>query len=396
MGKIVGGLFGSKPKEAKQNTAGFLRPFGFTSPLYDTQIDIDGDQKNFSVTNTDDPRLTGIMNRQLDAVDPLLQLQIQEFQNRPANFNYNFDPAQATQGYFDAGMNVLNPIFAQQQNQMQNNLFGSGRLGLMLAGDAAGAGAGAGMVNPDAFGLARGQGQAMTDLYANSRAAAMREGDQMFNQSLKAYQQNELARQNYLQQLGVGQSGLLNQALGLDDQSRKAALQALEMERLRGNMISATPYGGGTTGQKGLLQSGAEAFLGSAGGSAALAGIFGGGGTGGTGGTGGSGGGDDGGGGWGDWVDLAATAASYYMASGGSDVRLKTNITPIGKANGFNLYSWDWNEKAIELGLGEQATYGVMAQEVIKTMPSAVHMADDGYYRVQYDKIFGKPSGGTL
>jgi hypothetical protein len=191
------------------------------------------------------------MNRQLDAVDPLLQLQIQELQNRPANFNYNFDPAQATQGYFDAGMNVLNPIFAQQQNQMQNNLFGSGRLGLMLAGDAAGAGAGTGMVNPDAFGLARGQGQAMTDLYANSRAAAMQEGDQMFNQSLKGYQQNELARQNYLQQLGVGQSGMLNQALGIDEQSRNAALQALGMEQIRGNMISGTPYGGGTPGKRG-------------------------------------------------------------------------------------------------------------------------------------------------
>ena len=386
MGKITSGLFGSKPKANKQNTAGFLRPFGFTSPLYDTQIGIDEDQKNFSVTNTGDPRLTGIMNRQLDAVDPLLQLQIQELQNRPANFNYNFDPAQATQGYFDAGMNVLNPIFAQQQNQMQNNLFGSGRLGLMLAGDAAGAGAGTGMVNPDAFGLARGQGQAMTDLYANSRAAAMQEGDQMFNQSLKGYQLNELARQNYLQQLGVGQSGMLNQALGIDEQSRNAALQALGMEQIRGNMVAGTPYGGGTPGSKGLLQSGAEAFLGSAGGSAALAGMFGGGGTGGT------GGGEDGGGGGSDWVDLATTAAKIYFAS---DVRLKTNITPIGKANGFNLYSWDWNEKAIELGLGEQATYGVMAQEVIKTMPSAVHMADDGYYRVQYDKIFGKPSGGT-
>jgi hypothetical protein len=261
-GAVLGSAMGGKsPKAAEQNTAGFLRPFGFTSPLYDTQIGIDEDQKNFSVTNTGDPRLTSIMNRQLDAVDPLLQLQLQELRRRPANFNYNFDPAQATQGYFDAGMNVLNPIFAQQQNQMQNNLFGSGRLGLMLAGDAAGAGAGAGMVNPDAFGLARGQGQAMTDLYANSRAAAMQEGGQMFNQSLQGYQENELARQNYLQQLGVGQSGMLNQALGLDEQSRKAALQALEMEQIRGNMISATPYGGGTPGEKGLLQSGLEAYL---------------------------------------------------------------------------------------------------------------------------------------
>ena len=352
MGKIASGLFGSKPKAPKQNKAGFLRPFGFTSPLYDTQISIDEDQGNFGITNTGDPRLTGILNTQLDAVDPLLKLQIEELKNRPDEFGYSFDPAKATEGYFNAGMDVLNPAFEEQQIQMQNNLFGSGRLGLMLAGGASGAGAGSGMVSPDAFGLAKGQGQAMTDLYANSRAAAMQEGNQMFNQSLQGFQQNEANRQNYLQQLGVGQSGMLNQAMGIDEQSRNAALQALQMEQIRGSMVAGTPYGGGTPGSKGLLQSGASAFMGSEAGSAAIAGMF-----------------------------------------GGSDVRLKTNITPIGKVNGFNLYSWDWNEKAIELGLGEQATYGVMAQEVIKTMPSAVRMFDDGYYRVQYDKVLGKEGG---
>jgi len=252
---------GKKPKAATQNTAGFLRPFGFTSPLYDTQIGIDEDQKNFSVTNTGDPRLTGIMNTQLDAVDPLLRLQIEELKNRPDEFGYSFDPAKATEGYFNAGMDVLNPAFEQQQIQLQNNLFGSGRLGLMLAGGASGAGAGSGMVSPDAFGLAKGQGQAMTDLYANSRAAAMQEGNQLFNQSLQGFQQNEQGRQNYLQQLGVGQAGMLNQAFGIDEQNRNAAMQALQMEQMRGNMISATPYGGGTPGSKGLLQSGLEAYL---------------------------------------------------------------------------------------------------------------------------------------
>ena len=251
---VTSALGGKAPKAAKQNPNAFMKPFGFTSPLYDTQINIDKDQSNFSVENTGDPRLAGIMNTQLDAVDPLLQLQLQELQNRPAEFNYNFDPAQATQSYFNAGMDVLNPVFAQQQNQLQNNLFGSGRMGLMLAGDAAGAGTGGGMVNPDAFGLARGQGQAMTDLYSGSRAAAMQEGNQLFNQSLSGFQQNELNRQNYLQQLGAGQSGMLNQALGLDQNSRDATLAALQMEQIRGGMVAGTPYGGATAGSKGFLQ----------------------------------------------------------------------------------------------------------------------------------------------
>ena len=254
---VTGALGGKAPKAATQNPNAFMKPFGFTSPLYDTQISIDKDQSNFGIENTGDPRLAGIMNRQLDAVDPLLQLQLQELQNRPADFNYNFDPAQATQSYFNAGMDVLNPVFAQQQNQLQNNLFGSGRMGLMLSGDAAWAGTCGGIVNPDAFGLAKGQGQAMTDLYSGSRAAAMQEGNQLFNQSLSAFQQNEANRQNYLQQLGVGQSGMLNQALGLDEQSRNAALAALKMEQIRGGMVSGTPYGGGTAGTKGLLQAGA-------------------------------------------------------------------------------------------------------------------------------------------
>ena len=73
-GAVLGSAMGGKsPKAAEQNTAGFLRPFGFTSPLYDTQISINEDQSNFGITNTGDPRLAGIMNRQLDAVDPLLQ-----------------------------------------------------------------------------------------------------------------------------------------------------------------------------------------------------------------------------------------------------------------------------------------------------------------------------------
>ena len=258
--KMAGGG-GKAAKAASQNKDAFLKPFGFTSPLYNTQISIDENQGNFGITNTGDPRLTSIMNTQLDAVDPLLRLQIEELRNRPDEFGYSFDPAKATESYFNAGMDVLNPAFEKQQIQMQNNLFGSGRLGLMLAGGASGAGAGSGMVSPDAFGLARGQGQAMTDLYANSRAAAMQEGDQMFNQSLSGFQQNEANRQNYLQQLGVGQAGMLNQAFGIDEQSRNAALQALEMEQIRGSMVSGTQYGGGTSGSKGMLQSGLEAYM---------------------------------------------------------------------------------------------------------------------------------------
>ena len=70
-----------------------------------------------------------------------------------------------------------------------------------------------------------------------------------------------------------------------------------------------------------------------------------------------------------------------------SDERLKENITPIGKSeNGHNLYTWDWNNKAKELGV-DSPTIGVLAQEVMKYMPEAVIQNDDGYYMVNYGAL---------
>jgi len=67
-----------------------------------------------------------------------------------------------------------------------------------------------------------------------------------------------------------------------------------------------------------------------------------------------------------------------------SDERLKENIKPIGKSeNGHNLYTWDWNNKAKELGINDPTT-GVLAQEVKKYMPEAVIEDENGYYKVNY------------
>jgi hypothetical protein len=70
-----------------------------------------------------------------------------------------------------------------------------------------------------------------------------------------------------------------------------------------------------------------------------------------------------------------------------SDARLKENIQQIGETPaGVKLYSWDWNEKGREIA-GDQPTVGVMAQELMKTNPEAVIMAEDGYYRVDYSRV---------
>jgi hypothetical protein len=72
-----------------------------------------------------------------------------------------------------------------------------------------------------------------------------------------------------------------------------------------------------------------------------------------------------------------------------SDKRLKENIRLIGFLKGFNIYSWDWNTLAQTLGL-KGKSFGVIAQEVIKTRPDAV--VDDGYLKVNYE-LLGIPHG---
>lgn len=71
-----------------------------------------------------------------------------------------------------------------------------------------------------------------------------------------------------------------------------------------------------------------------------------------------------------------------------SDEQLKDNIQKYGELpNGVGLYTWDWNEKAIELGAKDSPTYGVIAQDAQKFAPDAVTRGEDGYLRVDYSKV---------
>ena len=69
-----------------------------------------------------------------------------------------------------------------------------------------------------------------------------------------------------------------------------------------------------------------------------------------------------------------------------SDARLKDNVTRIGKEEGYNVYTWEWNDKAKELGI-DSPTVGVMAQEVLETNPDAVSVNENGYYQVNYGAL---------
>lgn len=84
----------------------------------------------------------------------------------------------------------------------------------------------------------------------------------------------------------------------------------------------------------------------------------------------------------------ALTSGLFSLAGSGlgagimkySDIRLKTNINRIGThPSGIGLYEWDYV-------WGEHST-GVMAHEVEKVMPQAVHVHPNGYKMVDYSML---------
>jgi hypothetical protein len=78
------------------------------------------------------------------------------------------DAYSAADEFYNRGLAVLEPEIAKQRTALGGDLFGSGRLGLKLAGEGLGAPTGTGAVNPDMFGFGAGVGKAYTNLYADS------------------------------------------------------------------------------------------------------------------------------------------------------------------------------------------------------------------------------------
>ena len=90
-----------------------------------------------------------------------------------------------------------------------------------------------------------------------------------------------------------------------------------------------------------------------------------------------------------DLIKMAATAAA--VTAMGSDMRLKDDIVyyDVEVIPGVRLASWVWNSDALKvLGLKGKGV-GVIAQDVEKVLPQAVSVMEDGYMRVDYNKVFG-------
>ena len=75
-----------------------------------------------------------------------------------------------------------------------------------------------------------------------------------------------------------------------------------------------------------------------------------------------------------------------------SDARLKDKVTYQGKENGHSVYTWVWNDLALEkFGLKGDGC-GVLAHEVEVKIPQAIKYVD-GYRTVDYDMIGVKEHG---
>ena len=84
-------------------------------------------------------------------------------------------------------------------------------------------------------------------------------------------------------------------------------------------------------------------------------------------------------------LNLLASGQDAAAAAGYSDRKLKDNIKKVGTENGYNVYTWDWNEKAHQLGLHGSGR-GVIADEVKKIKPEAVKR-HAGFDTVDYQLI---------
>lgn len=220
----------------------------------------------------------------------------------------SFDPSQRAADIYQQQAALLQPSFEQQATQLQSRLFGGGRLGLRLAGESQGLGAGSGMVQPDALGLGQAQQQTLAQLAAGSRQQAFGEQQQLGQMAAQALQS------------GMGISGLEQSLMGMGlnaEQARAAAaLGAMQAE--------LSPY----ATQADMQQRQQEA----------TAGFFG----------------------------AAAKAAAPFIAA--SDIRLKENVTQVDTLpNGIKLYTWEWKEERNEptFGVIAQEVADVVPEAVI-------------------------------
>ena len=155
-------------------------------------------------------------------LDPVLQAYRDELMTLGAGaLPTTTDVGARTADYYQQMQDVMAPTRAQEDIALRQNLFGSGRLGMRLAGEAAGAGAG-GMYQPDVFGQQRARSMADQALAMQARQQAQNELDAAISRGTGLMQQG----------FGVEQLGMSPLTMGAEfggraSQAGAAAAQGL-------------------------------------------------------------------------------------------------------------------------------------------------------------------------
>jgi hypothetical protein len=344
MGSILGGS--KKAKPAAPYAGAQFQPYTYTSTIGTTTGKPSG--LAFNVGSDIDPQLTALQQTALGATQPFLQGYLGQAQEAIPMFSGVDDGEQRAADIFRTQSALLQPEFAQQRQQLQSDLFGRGRLGLQLASETAGAG-NVGMVQPDAYGLGLAQSRALAELSSSARTQAKGEQAQAFEQALGGYTTNLASRQQQLSNLLGGLQTGLGTAGTVTEFEQGLVNQGLSIEQARAAAQAASAQSGANLAQAGRKESGGGMF--------------------------------------GDLLSGAAQAAAAYYGAKTSDKRLKTNIRKVGElASGLNTYFWDWTEEAKKF-VGNQVTFGVMAQEAMEIFPEAVSTSPSGYLQVDYSRI---------
>ena len=199
-----GGNTGAAIPTGGYNT-GTFKPITFRSGTGTSVLDESG----LSTSLSDDyAGLSGLVG---DGTGLLGQAGTQAQQD-PDQFNADFDPSGAAQSLFNERSALLEPAFAQQRAQNMQQMQGMGRLGLQLSGE--GVGAGAGMVNPDMFGMNQAQSQALAQLSAQSTQDAFGQEMQRAGLGMSQFGLNQGAKQQQFANLMGSGQGMLSAGMG--------------------------------------------------------------------------------------------------------------------------------------------------------------------------------------
>tara|TARA_R110000751_G_scaffold58631_2_gene123559 strand:+ start:470 stop:1354 length:885 start_codon:yes stop_codon:yes gene_type:complete len=265
MGKALGGG-STKAKPAQPYKAAQFQPYTYTNQVGTTEGRPEG-ESGYNVSSNIDSSLTSLGQTGLSAAEPFLQKYLREANRPVSGFGFSDDTRQRETDIYNQQAALLQPSFQQQNQQLQNTLFGSGRMGLQLAGESVGAGGGNGFVQPDAFGLGRAQSLTLADLAGKARGVAQQEQQQQFSQNVQGYGLNQAAQQEQMANSFAGFQGGLGAFGGVLDMEQALVSAGLSIEQARSASQAASASGGAALAQAGQkASSGGGAFSAIAGG----------------------------------------------------------------------------------------------------------------------------------